>query len=214
VVSVSTQARQRFVEEPSTAFSDFHRTLPRWYTQIDLDGVYYDVRNGHVPYLLVEEITVRNGDLSAPNETHELYEHKRHVYEHVADALEVPAYTLWTTESCDEFVVQQIDEDTDEVERLEGAQEYWTPWTASDLEVDGVTNSEWSPDDPVHDEEQQGVGDFEDADSPEEVLADSSGTATVNDERVNEDVDTDAVDAEDNASKVGVPPHSPTKTAT
>jgi len=121
-VAVASRARQQFVEEPSTAWSNYHRELPRWYTQMDLDAVYYDVTDGHAPYLLVEVITVRNGDLSAPDETHELFEHKRLVYEHVADALDVPAYTLWTTEECDEFVVQQIGEDG--VERLEGETGY------------------------------------------------------------------------------------------
>jgi hypothetical protein len=64
---------------------------------------------------------VRNGDLSVPQDTHELYEHKRRVYEHVADEFDVPAYTLWTTEECENFVVQRIG--TDSAERLRGEQE-------------------------------------------------------------------------------------------
>jgi hypothetical protein len=122
MVAMSTKARQRVVEEQSKAFSDWHRDLARWYTQMDMDAVYYDVTDGYTPYLVVEVITVQNGDLSAPHETHELHEHKRRVYEQVADALGVPAYTLWTTEACDEFVVQRIGENA--VERLEGEHGY------------------------------------------------------------------------------------------
>lgn len=118
---MSAQARRRVVEEPSQAFSDWHRDLPSWYTMIDLDAVYYD-RTDYTPYLLVEVITVRSGDLSAPHETHALYEHKRRVYRQVAEALEVPAYTVWTTEACNEFVVQEIG--TDGLERYRGDDGY------------------------------------------------------------------------------------------
>jgi len=76
---VTSRARQQFVEEPSTSFSEFHRTLPRWYTQMDLDAVYYDVTRGHKPYLLLEVITVRNGDLTAPERTYELYDQQKKV---------------------------------------------------------------------------------------------------------------------------------------
>jgi len=46
---------------------------------MDLDALYYDVTRGHKPYLLLEVITVRNGDLTAPERTYELYDQQKKV---------------------------------------------------------------------------------------------------------------------------------------
>ena len=65
-----------------------------------------------------------------------------------------------------------------------------------------MVDSTWSPDNDAHDDEQQGVGEFEDADRPEEVLEGSSGTATVGGDVVNEDEadGTDGVEADSDGS--------------
>ena len=50
-----------------------------------------------------------------------------------------------------------------------------------------MVDSAWSEDNDAHDDEQSGVGEFEEADSPEDVLEGSSGTATVGGDVVNEE---------------------------
>jgi hypothetical protein len=121
VLMASAEVRPRTEKNVSQAFSDWHRTLPSWYAVGDIDYIYFDKFE---PYLIVEQITIKNGDLTAPHNTHALREWKEPVYTAVAEALGVPAYAVWSTETCDEFVVQRIDEDTEEVGRLRGESEY------------------------------------------------------------------------------------------
>ena len=61
-------------------------------------------------------------------------------------------------------------------------------------------DANWSEDNPVHDNEQQGVADFEDAEEPEDILEGSSGTATVSGDVVNENDRQDADEADSDAA--------------
>jgi len=65
-----------------------------------------------------------------------------------------------------------------------------------------MVDSAWSEDNDAHDDEQSGVGEFEEADSPEDVLEGSSGTATVGGDVLNEDEadGTDGVEADSDGS--------------
>jgi len=66
-----------------------------------------------------------------------------------------------------------------------------------------MVDTSWSEENDAYADEQQGVGDFEDADSPEEILEESSGTATVDGDVVNENGRDDADEADSDASQVG-----------
>jgi len=66
-------------------------------------------------------------------------------------------------------------------------------------------DSPWTEENDAYDDEQSGVADFEDADSPEEMLEGSSGTATVGGDVINEDETdgSDTVEAESSDTQVG-----------
>lgn len=104
-----SSVRGEYVEQPSRAFSQWHRTLPKWYTVIDIDWAYY-YNDSRETYLLCETITVPENSLSdGVVEKYPINSHKRDVLDHLSDAINVPSAAIWHSESCDRFFVKRID---------------------------------------------------------------------------------------------------------
>ena len=111
----------RFREFPSLEYHDYHREqLPNWYYATDVDLI--ELRQDDLtPYLFCEIIMIRSEQgLTDPPSTHPIWPHKQHVYEWLATETGVPAYVLWTTPSCSEFVIQRIDDTDEPARRLTG----------------------------------------------------------------------------------------------
>lgn len=116
--------RDEYVEEPSRAFSRWHRTLPGWYTMIDIDWAYY-YNNSREVYLFCETITVPEGALdSGVDECYAVDDHKRDVLEGLSEATGVPAAVVWHTEACDRFFVKELSDEQPEVRELVGDDGY------------------------------------------------------------------------------------------
>lgn len=104
---MSSQTRERFVEEPSTAFNDWHRAeLPKSARMMDVDLCYYD--EDGVVYLVGEVIHVRAGTLEDAPEEYTIWDHKARVLEDLSERLGVPAVVVWATEEDDEVVVKNL----------------------------------------------------------------------------------------------------------
>lgn len=105
---MSSQTRERFVEEPSTAFNDWHRAeLPKSARMMDVDLCYYD--EDGVVYAVGEVIHIRAGTLEdADTERYEIWDFKRRVLENLSARLGVPCIVVWATEDCNEVVVKNL----------------------------------------------------------------------------------------------------------
>lgn len=117
-------SRDRYKEDRSESFSDWHRDLPDWYTWIDIDGVYYRNPEGSDVYLLMERITITKHDVDA--QIHRKYpidNHKKNVYLELSELANIEAVVVWHNEECTRFAVREIAADS-EPELLCGYQEF------------------------------------------------------------------------------------------
>lgn len=99
--------RPKLIEEPSTAFNDWHRAeLPKSARMMDVDLCYYD--EDGVVYLVGEVIHVRAGTLEDAPDEYAVWDHKARVLEDLSERLGVPAVVVWATEEDDEVVVKNL----------------------------------------------------------------------------------------------------------
>ncbi|MCX2819894.1 hypothetical protein EGH25_11085 [Haladaptatus sp. F3-133] len=100
-------ARPKLVEEPSQAFSDWHReNLPETARMMDVDLCYYDADG---VYLVGEVIHIRRGTLEdAGTDDYAVWSHKQDVLENLSARLGVPAVVVWKSPENDDEVAVKV----------------------------------------------------------------------------------------------------------
>jgi len=116
--------RQKYTNSNLGAFSDWHRTnLHSCYRFIDIDYFGYQlVRGRYEPYIAIERIRLTQDPPRVGPSNYPLDEHKRHVYEKMANELGIPAYTMWHNDKCETFMIARIDRN-EPIRRIEGKHE-------------------------------------------------------------------------------------------
>lgn len=107
----TSSVKEQFEDQPSQAFSQWHRTLGDEYSTMDVDWVESDT-DGEV-YLMYETICVKSRSLTADNiiKYYLPWPDKQRAYQSLDDQLDCPVYVVWHTEECDRFFVRDIDPD-------------------------------------------------------------------------------------------------------
>lgn len=140
-----SNTRGRRMDEPSKAFSDWHRrTIVDWMPTMDADWLYYDTQEDEV-YLLVETICIRGGELDGGvNARYPLHDFKEDVYQWLNDSLDCPIYIVWHKEACDHFFVREFTAPKGQLVELNSEDEYqdWVDGFRPSSEVDPIIYGE------------------------------------------------------------------------